>query len=89
MAAFVVAMIGTVTYDGAKSSAFWADSIVAPMSLAIGWGLAISTIVTLFLVPCLYTVANDLRAIPVRERLRGLIPQSGGRAAPTGPTAEA
>ncbi|MCP5067915.1 MAG: efflux RND transporter permease subunit, partial [bacterium] len=37
------------------------DPIVAPMSLAIGWGLAISTLVTLFLVPCLYTVANDLR----------------------------
>ena len=37
------------------------DSVVAPMSLALGWGLAFSTLVTLFLVPTLYTVANDLR----------------------------
>lgn len=42
------------------------DAIVAPMSLAIGWGLAISTLVTLFLVPCLYTVANDLRELSPR-----------------------
>lgn len=50
------------------------DSIVAPMSLAIGWGLAISTLVTLFLVPCLYTVANDFRELsfnswPLKLRL--------------------
>ena len=45
------------------------DSIVAPMSLAIGWGLAISTLVTLFLVPCLYTVASDLRAFSLRDWL--------------------
>jgi multidrug efflux pump subunit AcrB len=43
------------------------DSIVAPMSLALGWGLALSTAVTLFLVPTLYTVASDLRG---RQRRR-------------------
>lgn len=64
------------------------DSIVAPMSLAIGWGLAISTVVTLFLVPCLYTVANDLRAIPIRDHLRGMLPQRRGAGA-AGPAAEA
>jgi multidrug efflux pump subunit AcrB len=37
------------------------DSIVAPMSLALGWGLALSTLVTLFLLPSLYTLASDLR----------------------------
>lgn len=37
------------------------DSIVSPMSLALGWGLAFSTIVTLFLVPVLYTLARDLQ----------------------------
>ena len=37
------------------------DSVVAPMSLALGWGLALSTVVTLFLVPTLYTLASDLR----------------------------
>ena len=36
------------------------DSIVSPMSLALGWGLAFSTVVTLFLVPPLYSIARDL-----------------------------
>lgn len=39
------------------------DSVVAPMSLALGWGLALSTGVTLFLVPTLYTLASDLRGL--------------------------
>ena len=35
------------------------DAVMSPMSLALGWGLAISTSVTLFLVPALYITAND------------------------------
>jgi multidrug efflux pump subunit AcrB len=46
------------------------DASVAPMSLALGWGLAFSTIVTLFLVPCLYTLAQDLRSVRVGELVR-------------------
>ncbi len=38
------------------------DAVVSPMSLALGWGLAFSTSITLFLVPTLYTLAGDLRA---------------------------
>jgi multidrug efflux pump subunit AcrB len=48
------------------------DAVVAPMSLALGWGLALSTLVTLILVPTLYTIANDLRTAPLgslRENL--------------------
>ncbi len=37
------------------------DSMVSPMSIAIGWGLVFSTGVTLFLVPVLYCVARDLK----------------------------
>lgn len=37
------------------------DVFVAPMSMAIGWGLVFSTLVTLFLVPVLYSIAKDLR----------------------------
>ncbi len=48
------------------------DMVVAPMSLALGWGLALSTVVTLFLVPVLYSVASDLRRIRVIDRLREL-----------------
>ena len=36
------------------------DSIVSPMSIAIGWGLAFSTLVTLFLVPVLFTSLNTV-----------------------------
>lgn len=37
------------------------DTMLAPLSLALGWGLAFSTGVTLFLVPALYSYASDLR----------------------------
>jgi hypothetical protein len=37
-----VAMIGTVTYDGAKSSTFWSDAIVTPLvSLLPDWSPAV------------------------------------------------
>ena len=49
------------------------DIVVAPMSLAIGWGLALSTVVTLFLVPVLYSIASDLRQIRVLDRARELL----------------
>jgi multidrug efflux pump subunit AcrB len=69
------------------------DAVVAPMSLALGWGLVLSTLVTLFLVPALYTLAGDLRAIPVgrfvswlrRPRARserpGTVPEPASQAA--------
>jgi multidrug efflux pump subunit AcrB len=64
------------------------DPIVAPMSLAIGWGLAISTLVTLFLVPCLYTLANDLREARIGEWLWARRPRFDREAGPA-PTADA
>jgi Cu/Ag efflux pump CusA len=51
------------TFGGVMPTAFgfggW-DAIMSPMSLALGWGLALSSIVTLFLVPSLYVAANDI-----------------------------
>lgn len=38
------------------------DAVVSPMSLALGWGLALSTLTTLILVPVLVALADDLRA---------------------------
>lgn len=38
------------------------DQIVSPMSVAIGWGLLFSTLITLFVIPALYSVANDATA---------------------------
>jgi multidrug efflux pump subunit AcrB len=60
------------TFGGVMPTAYgfggW-DSVMSPMSLALGWGLALSSGVTLFLVPSLYTAANDInRAI---DRARG------------------
>ena len=37
------------------------DALLSPMCLALGWGLLLSTPVTLLLVPCLYSAANELR----------------------------
>ena len=44
------------------------DSVMSPMSLALGWGLALSTLVTLFLVPSLYVTANDWKRRLRRRR---------------------
>lgn len=37
------------------------DFLVSPMSISLGWGLAFSTLVTLFLVPALYSIAQDIK----------------------------
>jgi multidrug efflux pump subunit AcrB len=47
------------------------DAVMSPMSLALGWGLAFSTIVTLFLVPALYVTANDINRRIDRWRGQG------------------
>lgn len=39
------------------------DPIVSIISLAIGWGLALSTLMSLFLVPVLHSLAGDLRRL--------------------------
>lgn len=57
------------------------DVVVAPMSLALGWGLALSTVVTLFLVPVLYSIASDLRRLRVLDRIRDLLGRASQRTA--------
>jgi len=51
------------TFGGVMPTAYglggW-DAIMSPMSLALGWGLAFSSGVTLFMVPSLYVAANDI-----------------------------
>jgi multidrug efflux pump subunit AcrB len=37
------------------------DSMVSPMSVAIGWGLFFATFITLFLVPALYSISHERR----------------------------
>jgi multidrug efflux pump subunit AcrB len=47
------------------------DPVMSPMSLALGWGLALSSGVTLFLVPALYVTANDINRAVDAWRQRG------------------
>lgn len=49
------------------------DAIMSPMSLALGWGLAFSSGVTLFLVPSLYVAANDINRKIEAWRGRGSV----------------
>ena len=49
------------------------DFVMGPMSLALGWGLAVSTAVTLFLLPCLYVTGNDLTRALDRWRARARV----------------
>ncbi|MBW1883047.1 MAG: efflux RND transporter permease subunit [Deltaproteobacteria bacterium] len=62
------------TFGGVMPTAYglggW-DSIMSPMSLALGWGLALSSGVTLFLVPALYMAANDINRTIAKARKRG------------------
>lgn len=44
------------------------DSVVAPISLALGWGLALTTAASLALVPVFYTLAGDVRGRLARLR---------------------
>jgi len=39
------------------------DPFLKPMALAIGWGLAFATVLTLLLVPCLYAISDDVTAL--------------------------
>lgn len=39
------------------------DAIISPMSVAIGWGLVLTTLVTLFLVPALYSLVADYQRL--------------------------
>ena len=59
------------TFGGVMPTAYglggW-DSVMSPMSLALGWGLALSSGVTLFLVPSLYVAASDINRARRRAR---------------------
>ncbi|MAG30611.1 MAG: hypothetical protein CL908_06935 [Deltaproteobacteria bacterium] len=56
------------------------DAVMSPMSLALGWGLAFSSGVTLFLVPSLYIAANDInrRIAQWRRRTTPALGVAGG-----------
>lgn len=44
------------------------DAVLSPMSLALGWGLVFATSITLFLVPSLFAIAEDIRGAIGRKR---------------------
>ena len=60
-----VIVTATTTVVGLLPTAYgWGgfDPFVAPMALALGWGLAFSTFITLFIIPTALAVAVDMRA---------------------------
>jgi multidrug efflux pump subunit AcrB len=44
------------------------DPFMAPMALALGWGLIFATPLTLVLIPCLYIIGQDIKGIFRREK---------------------
>jgi multidrug efflux pump subunit AcrB len=46
------------------------DAMLSPMSLALGWGLLFATAITLFLLPCLVALAQDVRRFAARLRAK-------------------
>ena len=71
-----VIVTATTTVVGLLPTAYgWGgfDPFVAPMALALGWGLAFSTFITLFIIPAALAVSVDLRAALGRllRRVRG------------------
>lgn len=45
--------------------AYWiggTDPFMAPMALALGWGLVFATPLTLVLLPCLYMIGQDINS---------------------------
>lgn len=66
-----VILTATTTVVGLLPTAYgWGglDPIVSPMALALGWGLAFSTFITLFTIPAALALAVDVRAALYRLR---------------------
>jgi Cu/Ag efflux pump CusA len=55
--------------EGSVSAKF-----LIPMAISLGYGVAFATVITLFLVPCLYLVLDDLRSLWQRLRVRAVAP---------------
>jgi multidrug efflux pump subunit AcrB len=43
------------------------DPFLVPLCLSISWGLAFGTFITLFLLPCLFAIANDFRGFCLKK----------------------
>lgn len=53
------------TFGGVMPTAYGIggyDALVSPLSIAIGWGLVFTSMVTLYLVPALYSVVDDFKS---------------------------
>ncbi len=54
------------------ASANWATAFVIPMAISLAFGVMFATLITLFLVPALYLILEDLNALP-RQLKAGLM----------------
>jgi multidrug efflux pump subunit AcrB len=58
-----ILMTSTTTIGGLVSVAYGiggSDPFLKPMGLAIMWGLAFSTTLTLIVIPCVYAILDDI-----------------------------
>lgn len=49
----------------------WATAFVIPMAISLAFGVMFATVITLFLVPALYLILEDVNALP--DRIRALL----------------
>jgi HAE1 family hydrophobic/amphiphilic exporter-1 len=46
---------------------FGKEVMLTPMAISIAWGLAFSSALTLLLIPCLYTIVDDMKRLVRRN----------------------
>jgi len=63
-------------------------SFLTPMAIAMVWGLGFATFLTLLLIPCLYAINDDLRALGAQFLKSALWIFGGGPEADAGPSLE-
>ena len=59
-----ICLTSVTTVAGLSPLAFFASGqarFLSPMALSIVWGLAFSTVLILFLIPCFYAAVDDLK----------------------------
>jgi Cu/Ag efflux pump CusA len=67
-------MLTTLTTFGGLTPMIFETSrqarFLIPMAVSLGFGIVFATVITLLLVPCFYTVVEDLRQVTGRRDLR-------------------
>jgi Cu/Ag efflux pump CusA len=67
-------MLTTLTTFGGLTPMIFETSrqarFLIPMAVSLGFGIVFATVITLLLVPCFYTIVEDVRQVTGRRDLR-------------------